>query len=135
MRFLYQNWGGETSENLTTFIEEKIRSEMENNTFIFATKTDLFSVKESLSADLFATKGSFSADLFATKESLSADLFATKESLSADLFAVKEELVEKISAIENKVTEQRADLIKWMFLFWVGQLAAMFGLVLLFLKK
>lgn len=31
--------------------------------------------------------------------------------------------------------EDKTDMIKWMFIFWVGQLGAMIGLILLFLKK
>jgi hypothetical protein len=29
----------------------------------------------------------------------------------------------------------RADMIKWMFVFWVGQALTTFGLIVLFLKK
>ena len=65
--------GKETAENLTTFIEEKISSEVETKATILATKED--------------------------------------------------------------VANCRADVIKWMFIFWVGQLVAMFGFILLFLKK
>ena len=65
--------GKETAENLTTFIEEKITSEVESKASNLATKED--------------------------------------------------------------VANSKADVIKWMFIFWVGQLAAMFGLILLFLKK
>lgn len=31
--------------------------------------------------------------------------------------------------------EDKTDMIKWMFIFWVGQLGAMIGLILLFFKK
>jgi hypothetical protein len=40
-----------------------------------------------------------------------------------------------ISNLEVKIAESRADMIKWMFIFWVGQVAATFGFILLFLKK
>ena len=69
--------GKETAENLTTFIEEKISSEVDTKTSILATKEDL-----------------------------------ARESGNI-----------------------RADMIKWMFVFWVGQALTTFGLILLFLKK
>jgi hypothetical protein len=65
--------GRETAENLTTFIEEKIKGELDSKTSILTTKEDL--------------------------------------------------------------ARERADMIKWMFLFWIGQVATTFGLILLFLKK
>ena len=72
--------GKETAENLTTFIEEKISSEVETKATILATKEDLGSTN-------------------------------------------------------TKIETSRADVIKWMFIFWVGQLVAMFGFILLFLNK
>jgi len=40
-----------------------------------------------------------------------------------------------ILATKEDLANTRADMIKWMFIFWVGQLAAMFGLLYFFLKK
>lgn len=73
--------GKETAENLTTFIEEKIKNEVDTKASNLTTKEDLARVEGKLSAE----------------------------------------------ASENK-----AELMKWMFVFWVGQLAAS---ILLFLKK
>jgi hypothetical protein len=38
-------------------------------------------------------------------------------------------------ATKEDVAKANADNIKWMFIFWIGQLAATFGFILLFLKK
>jgi hypothetical protein len=76
--------GRETAENLTIFIEEKIKGEVDSKTSILATKEDL-----------------------------------ARESGNTNA----------------KIEGSKAELIKWMFIFWVGQLVAMFGLIQLFLKK
>lgn len=65
--------GKETAESLTSFIEEKIKQDIENKTMILATKED--------------------------------------------------------------VANAKAETIKWMFIFWIGQVIATFGFILLFLKK
>ena len=65
--------GKETAENLTTFIEEKIKCEVDTKASILATKENLANTK--------------------------------------------------------------AEIIKWMFIFWVGQVIATFGFILLFLNK
>ncbi|MBO9199225.1 MULTISPECIES: hypothetical protein [Niastella] len=65
--------GKETAENLTTFIEEKIKGEVDTKTSILATKEDL--------------------------------------------------------------ARERADMIKWMFIFWAGQMLASISIIVLFLKK
>jgi len=76
--------GKETAENLTTFIEEKISSEVETKSSNLSTKEDVANCKAELARD---------------------------------------------------IANSKAETIKWMFIFWVGQLVAMFGFILLFLKK
>jgi len=38
-------------------------------------------------------------------------------------------------ATKEDVARANADNIKWMFIFWIGQVVATFGFILLFLKK
>lgn len=65
--------GREAAENLTSYIEEKIKDELNNKSELLATKVDLANTK--------------------------------------------------------------AEIIKWVFIFWLGQIGATFGFILLFLKK
>ena len=51
------------------------------------------------------------------------DEIATKK----DLFQVKAEL-------EITIEKVRGDMIKWMFIFWGGQVSVTVGLILLFIK-
>ncbi|MDP4252296.1 MAG: hypothetical protein Q8918_19535, partial [Bacteroidota bacterium] len=76
--------GRETAENLTSYIEGRIKNEMEDRSQILATK---------------------------------ADIQAT------------------IQNTKTEISVAKAEMIKWMFLFWVGQIGATFGFILLFLKK
>jgi hypothetical protein len=43
-------------------------------------------------------------------------------------------LSEKINNLENSISEFKADNLKWMFIFWVGQMSITLGIVLLLLK-
>jgi len=58
-----------------------------------------------------------------------------KISQKKDIFMTKDDKVEMISRIESSKT----DTIKWMFIFWMGQLAAvagiLFALLNVYLKK
>lgn len=77
---LSEKVGTETAENLTSYIEKKIKDEYDSKSEIIATKEDL-------------------------------------------------------AKLEIKIAESKADTIKWMFIFWIGQVIATFGFILLFLKK
>lgn len=72
--------GKESAENLTSYIEEKVKDEVGNKTQSLATKED-------------------------------------------------------IAKLDTKIANAKAETIKWMFIFWIGQVAATFGFILLFLKK
>ncbi len=71
-----------------------------------------------------------------TKENNNANLklLATKQDLALtnDKIALTNE---KIALTNEKIVATKAELIKWMFIFWVGQVAVTFGFILLFLKK
>ena len=72
--------GKETAENLTAFIEGKIKTEFQDNRNILATREDLATLKGELKSD---------------------------------------------------IANSRSETIKWMFIFWVGQVLATFGFILL----
>ena len=83
--------GRETAENLTSFIEEKVKEEMDNKSEILATKKDIAEIKAEIKKD--------------------------------------------IADVRENAALNKADTIKWMFIFWIGQIGATFGFILLFLKK
>ena len=43
-------------------------------------------------------------------------------------------LSEEIGKLESKITDTKAELIKWMFIFWVGQVGVMLGILFVFFK-
>ncbi len=48
-----------------------------------------------------------------------------------DVLATKED----INVVKQDLHDAKAEMIKWMFIFWIGQVAVTFGFILLFLKK
>ncbi len=42
-----------------------------------------------------------------------------------DVLATKEDLYK----LEIKISESKSDIIKWMFIFWIGQIAVTLGIV------
>jgi hypothetical protein len=52
---------------------------------------------------------------------------ATKD----DIANVKEDIVKVNLNLSNRI----GDMVKWMFIFWVGQVGATLAIIFLFLKK
>lgn len=49
-------------------------------------------------------------------------------------FITKAYLKDEVHKLELKIEKVRSDLIKWMFIFWVGQVSVTIALFVLFLK-
>lgn len=41
----------------------------------------------------------------------------------------------EMQTLRTEMKEQKSELIKWMFIFWIGQIAATIGIILLFVRK
>jgi len=53
------------------------------------------------------------------------------------ILATKEDIVavgKEVARVENKISETKAELIKWMFIFWIGQLASFIAIAKYILK-
>jgi len=49
--------------------------------------------------------------------------------------ATKDDLAKVNNDLGVRISETKADMIKWMFIFWIGQVGVMLGIVLLYFKK
>ncbi|MBI3599596.1 MAG: hypothetical protein HY097_03010 [Nitrospinae bacterium] len=65
-----------------------------------------------------------------TKElATKADLLVLREEFFGEIKSLKAELEKKI---EVEIANVKAEIIKWMFLFWIGQLASLIAILKLF---
>ena len=55
------------------------------------------------------------------------DLLATK----GDVALLKED----IALVRQELANTKAEIVKWMFLFWIGQLASLIAILQIFFKK
>lgn len=44
-------------------------------------------------------------------------------------------LAEELSKVNEKISETKAEIIRWMFIFWVGQIGVMIGILFAFFRK
>jgi hypothetical protein len=72
-----------------------------------------------------------------TERSVEATIktLATKDDLAIAIADVKEDIAIVKYALGKEISEAKADSIKWMFIFWIGQVGATLAIVFLFLKK
>src|ERR1700733_10131467 len=68
-----------------------------------------------------------------TERSVEATIktLATKD----DIANIRNEIANVRHDLRKDIGESKADNIKWMFIFWIGQVGATLAIVFLFLKK
>ena len=69
--------------------------------------------------------------ILATKEDLAKLTLANKEHLTK--FALENK--EDHARLDAKISETKSEIMRWMFIFWIGQVVVTFGFILLFIKK
>jgi hypothetical protein len=52
-----------------------------------------------------------------------------------DILATKEDLANLKTELMVQIEKTRSDIIKWMFLFWIGQLASLVAILQIFFHK
>ena len=65
---------------------------------------------------------------------LTEKILRVETGLSEKISQNYNELSEKISAEGKKSAEYKADIIKWMFIFWVGQVGVILAILFAFFK-
>lgn len=60
---------------------------------------------------------------------------ATKEDVANLRAELKEDIANLRAELKEDIANVKSELIKWMFIFWIGQIAVTFGFILLFLNK
>lgn len=60
---------------------------------------------------------------------------AGKEVLWEETKEIRAEIASTKLSLSKEIANTRADLIKWMFIFWVSQLAATTGIIAMLLKR
>ena len=55
--------------------------------------------------------------------------------LKKDILATKQDLAELKGELRVEMANHKAEIIKWMFIFWIGQLAAMLAIAELIIKR
>jgi len=108
-QILKEKVGEEQAKTLTEYIEKQFDLKKD----VLATKQDISEIKSDLKADI---------------NSLKIEIANVRNELKLEIADLRTEL-------KTDIANSRSDIIKWMFLFLFGQLAAIYAIVEFILKK
>lgn len=100
---------------------------------------DLSDVFEEVQTDMLTmTTERFDGRLIAVAAELRAEITRTQSELRQEMATgdagLRVALTDGLSTIRTELTEMRVDVLRWSFLFWVGQLAAVATLLAFMLR-
>ncbi|OCX52465.1 hypothetical protein BEL04_13465 [Mucilaginibacter sp. PPCGB 2223] len=74
-------------------------------------------------------------DIASVRSDLTNGLAHVREEMASLNVQIHKEMGELNINIRKDISENKAESIKWMFIFWIGQVGATLAIVFLFLKK
>jgi len=122
-QILKEKLGEKEAEALVGFVDSKLKDNNEANLKVLATREDI--VKLTVS-----TKEDIAKLTMSTKEDIAKLTMSTKEDIAKLTVSTKEDT----ARLELKISETKADMIKWMFIFWTGSILTTLGGLFAFLK-
>jgi Fe2+ transport system protein B len=57
-----------------------------------------------------------------------------EKKLSEEISGVREEMVRGDCALQKEIQKSKTDTVKWMFIFWIGQIGALLGILFMVFK-
>lgn len=115
-QILKEKLGEKEAEALVNFVDSKLKENNEANLKVLATKEDIAKLAVS------------------TKEDIAKLAASTKEDIAKLTVSAKEDIVRLEGRMEKLNAETKADMIKWMFIFWIGSILTTLGGMFAFLK-
>ena len=101
------------------------------------TKEDMLKLEGSLKEDITAVRedmlkleGSLKNDINQLRTETKEDMLKLEGSLKDDVNTVREEVLK----LESSISKKHFDIIKWMFIFWVGTVGAIISAMIAIIK-
>ena len=122
--------GAKEAEAFVQLLETKVNGKVAQVEKGF--KDDIISLKEHIDNRFAIVDGRFANidNQFANVNKV----FATKEDLANLRAEFKEDIANLRTEFKADIANSKAEIIKWMFIFWVGQIGVMIALLTVFFK-
>ena len=90
--------------------------------------------EEKLRGEIKAIEGKLRGEIKLTEEKLRGEIKSIEGKLRGEIKDVRGEIKATEERLMREIHKWRADTIKWMFIFWIGQIAALTAILKLMLK-
>jgi hypothetical protein len=122
----------ELRSSVIDFAEQRFEQSLSRE--IAGVRVDLADAEKRFEKHLTEEIAGVRVDLADSEKGLRADIAGLREEMIRSDLNVRDELKADIADLRGRIEKSRSDTIKWMFLFWVGQIGAVLGIILAVFK-
>jgi len=87
-----------------------------------------------LSAEAERFERRLTEEISGVRLEMHAGFAAVRQEMRDDFASVRREMHDGLAAVRQEMGAMRADILKWSFLFWIGQVAAITALISFMLR-
>jgi hypothetical protein len=124
---------GHAKADVLGFVEEKFERRLTEEVAKFNERltTEIGKVNERLTVEIGKVNERLTVEIGKVNERLTIEIAKMNDRLSSELAKLNAEF----PRLRQELAEVKADLIRWMFIFWVGQLGAILGILFAFFRR
>ena len=123
-------------EEIIEIVEEKFERRLSEE--LGKLRVEIAEMKAELRNEMAQMRSELRDEMATMSSKFHDEIGNTKSELGAGMIKIKSELREEMGEMNAnllaKIAQSQADLIKWMFIFWVGQIGVLVGILFAFFK-
>ena len=105
----------------------ELKSELKDD--IVVVREDMLKLENSLKEDLLKSESSLRENITQLRADTKNDISAVREDMLKLESSLREEILKSESSLKEDIQKLHASTIKWMFVFWVGTVGAIIGVI------
>ena len=91
-------------------------------------------LRQDMAQGLASVRQDMVQGLASVRQDMAQGLASVRQDTVQSLASVRQDMVQGLASVRQDMASQRADLIKWAFLFWLGQVGATAAMLALMLR-
>lgn len=126
-----------TKEDVIALVAEKFERKLGEE--LAQVRVDMAAMRAELREEIVKLRTELHNEILTVRTELHDEISKVRTELHDEISRVRTELHDETSKVRTdlqvQIANTRSELIRWMFIFWVGQLAVITGLFFAFLRQ
>ncbi len=91
-------------------------------------------VRQEMAQGFAALRTDMATNAAALRQAMAATTAALRQEIAGTTAALRQEIAGNAGALRQEMADQRFEILKWAFLFWIGQFFAVAGLMTILIR-